>query len=126
MPFARETPYGDPALDHSELQIYDASADCKAPVRVGTFVFPNIITHEPEDLAEGPAHSDDAKILVEHHKRVAHGVDDGLRQGNAILDIDEWRFLRRDKIQHDSLSLGVRADGKVARIFVKWRESRSA
>jgi hypothetical protein len=53
MPFARETPYGDPALDRSELQIYDASADCKAPVRVGTFLFQNIITHEHRISADG-------------------------------------------------------------------------
>jgi hypothetical protein len=53
MPFARETPYGDPALDRSELQIYDASADCKAPVRVGTYRFENIITHEHRISADG-------------------------------------------------------------------------
>ena len=46
MPFrVQKTPYGDPP-GPTELQIYDASKDCKAPVRVGTYDFGDIVTHE--------------------------------------------------------------------------------
>jgi hypothetical protein len=46
MPFRHpKTPYGDPP-GPSQLQIYDASADCKAPVRVGTYDFGDRVTHE--------------------------------------------------------------------------------
>src|SRR5688572_16900643 len=45
MPFRHaKTPYGDPP-GPTQLQIYDASADCKSPVRVGTYDFP-FTTHE--------------------------------------------------------------------------------
>jgi hypothetical protein len=46
MPFRHpKTPYGDPP-GPTQLQIYDASADCKNPVRVGTYDFGDIVTHE--------------------------------------------------------------------------------
>ena len=52
MPFSRETPYGDPAWGKSALQIYDASADCKNPVRVSDIEF-NFTTHEHRISADG-------------------------------------------------------------------------
>ena len=33
-----------------------------------------------ERLVEGAAGGDDAKVLVQHQQRLAHGVDDGLRE----------------------------------------------
>jgi hypothetical protein len=53
MPFRHpKTPYGDPP-GPSQLQIYDASADCKNPVRVGTYDFGNRTTHEHRISADG-------------------------------------------------------------------------
>jgi hypothetical protein len=53
MPFRHpKTPYGDPP-GPSQLQIYDASADCKAPTRVGTWDFGNMVTHEHRISADG-------------------------------------------------------------------------
>ncbi|MGE5243961.1 MAG: LVIVD repeat-containing protein [Betaproteobacteria bacterium] len=53
MPFrVAKTPYGDPP-GPTELQIYDASKDCKAPVRVGTYDFGDIVTHEFRISADG-------------------------------------------------------------------------
>ncbi|MCC7416878.1 MAG: hypothetical protein IT176_07010 [Acidobacteria bacterium] len=53
MPFRHpKTPYGDPP-GPSQLQIYDASADCKAPVRVGTYDFGDVVTHEHRISADG-------------------------------------------------------------------------
>jgi hypothetical protein len=53
MPFRHpKTPYGDPP-GPSQLQIYDASGDCKNPVRVGTFDFGNIVTHEHRITSDG-------------------------------------------------------------------------
>jgi hypothetical protein len=46
MPFRHDnTPYGDPP-GPSQLQIYDASQDCKNPVRVSTYDFGDMVTHE--------------------------------------------------------------------------------
>jgi hypothetical protein len=53
MPFRHpKTPYGDPP-GPSQLQIYDASADCKAPTRVGTYDFGNMVTHEHRISLDG-------------------------------------------------------------------------
>ncbi len=59
MPFShRATPYGDPP-GPSQLQIYDASRDCRDPVRVGTYDFNDgevpgeIVTHEHRISADG-------------------------------------------------------------------------
>jgi hypothetical protein len=53
MPFrVAKTPYGDPP-GPTQLQIYDASKDCKAPVRVGTYDFGDIVTHEFRISADG-------------------------------------------------------------------------
>jgi hypothetical protein len=53
MPFRHpKTPYGDPP-GPSQLQIYDASADCKNPVRVGTYDFGTRTTHEHRISADG-------------------------------------------------------------------------
>jgi hypothetical protein len=53
MPFRHpKTPYGDPP-GPSQLQIYDASQDCKNPVRVGTWDFGDIVTHEHRISADG-------------------------------------------------------------------------
>ncbi len=53
MPFRHpKTPYGDPP-GPSQLQIYDASQDCKNPVRVGTYDFGDRITHEHRISADG-------------------------------------------------------------------------
>ena len=53
MPFRHpKTPYGDPP-GPSQLQIYDASGDCKNPVRVGTFDFGDIVTHEHRISLDG-------------------------------------------------------------------------
>src|SRR3990172_4042203 len=53
MPFRHpKTPYGDPP-GPTQLQIYDASADCKAPVRVGTYDFGEQVTHEHRITADG-------------------------------------------------------------------------
>ena len=59
MPFSHQaTPYGDPP-GPSQLQIYDASEDCRNPVRVGTFDFNggevpgDIVTHEHRITADG-------------------------------------------------------------------------
>ena len=52
MPFRHpSTPYGDPP-GPTQLQIYDASADCKNPVRVGTYDFA-FTTHEHRISADG-------------------------------------------------------------------------
>jgi hypothetical protein len=52
MPFRHaKTPYGDPP-GPTQLQIYDASADCKNPIRVGTYDFP-FTTHEHRISADG-------------------------------------------------------------------------
>ena len=80
MPFARETPYGDPALDRSELQIYDASADCKNPVRVGTFRFENIITHEHRISADGNT------VYVTQSSYTGRPEDEAPRAPNAQRD----------------------------------------
>ncbi len=58
MPFSRATPYGDPP-GPSQLQIYDASEDCRNPVRVGTYDFNDgevpgdIVTHEHRITEDG-------------------------------------------------------------------------
>jgi hypothetical protein len=53
MPFrVAKTPYGDPP-GPTQLQIYDASKDCRAPVRVGTYDFGDIVTHEFRISADG-------------------------------------------------------------------------
>ncbi len=59
MPFSHPaTPYGDPP-GPSQLQIYDASKDCRDPIRVGTYDFNdgevpgNIVTHEHRISADG-------------------------------------------------------------------------
>jgi hypothetical protein len=52
MPFRHaKTPYGDPP-GPTQLQIYDASADCKNPIRVGTYDF-DFVTHEHRISADG-------------------------------------------------------------------------
>jgi hypothetical protein len=52
MPFRHpQTPYGDPP-GPTQLQIYDASADCKNPVRVGTYDF-DFTTHEHRISGDG-------------------------------------------------------------------------
>ena len=52
MPFRHpKTPYGDPP-GPTQLQIYDASQDCKNPVRVGTYDF-DFVTHEHRISADG-------------------------------------------------------------------------
>ena len=52
MPFRHaKTPYGDPP-GPTQLQIYDASADCKAPARVGTYDF-SFTTHEHRITSDG-------------------------------------------------------------------------
>ena len=53
MPFRHpKTPYGDPP-GPTQLQIYDASADCKAPVRVSTYDFGEQVTHEHRISEDG-------------------------------------------------------------------------
>ena len=53
MPFSVDkTPYGDPR-GPSQLQIYDASGDCKDPKRVGTFDFGDTVTHEHRISEDG-------------------------------------------------------------------------
>jgi hypothetical protein len=53
MPFRHaKTPYGDPP-GPSQLQIYDASQDCKNPIRVGTYDFGDITTHEHRISLDG-------------------------------------------------------------------------
>jgi hypothetical protein len=53
MPFSVDkTPYGDPR-GPSQLQIYDASGDCKDPKRVGTYDFGDIVTHEHRISEDG-------------------------------------------------------------------------
>jgi hypothetical protein len=53
MPFRHpKTPYGDPP-GPTQLQIYDASADCKNPVRVSTYDFGDQVTHEHRISADG-------------------------------------------------------------------------
>ena len=53
MPFRHpKTPYGDPP-GPSQLQIYDVSADCKNPVRAGTYDFGNRTTHEHRISRDG-------------------------------------------------------------------------
>jgi hypothetical protein len=34
-------------------------------------------------------------ILIEHHKRIANGIDDGLREFNSVLEFDKRRFFRQ-------------------------------
>jgi hypothetical protein len=52
MPFRHpKTPYGDPP-GPTQLQIYDASADCKNPIRVGTYEF-DYTTHEHRISKDG-------------------------------------------------------------------------
>jgi len=43
---------------------------------------------------EGSARSDDAQVLVEHQKRVANGIYDGVRERDSVGNLDEWRDLR--------------------------------
>ncbi len=53
MPFRHpKTPYGD-SPGPTQLQIYDASKDCRNPVRVGTYDFGDIITHEHRIATDG-------------------------------------------------------------------------
>ncbi len=58
MPFSVTSPYGDPP-GPSQLQIYDATEDCRNPVRVGTFDFNDgevpgdVVTHEHRITADG-------------------------------------------------------------------------
>ena len=53
MPFRHaSTPYGDPP-GPSQLQIYDASGDCKNPVRVSTYDFGDMVTHEHRISEDG-------------------------------------------------------------------------
>ena len=53
MPFRHpKTPYGDPP-GPTQLQIYDASADCKNPVRMSTFDFGEEVTHEHRISLDG-------------------------------------------------------------------------
>lgn len=53
MPFRHpKTPYGDPP-GPTQLQIYDAAKDCRGPVRVGTYDFGDIVTHEFRISADG-------------------------------------------------------------------------
>lgn len=45
MPFARATPFGDPA-SITQFQIYDVPGDCTDIIRAGTYDFGDIVTHE--------------------------------------------------------------------------------
>ena len=39
----------------------------------------DILIKEMEDLKEGPARGDDTQVVVEHKKRAANSIDDGVR-----------------------------------------------
>lgn len=45
MPFSASTPFGGPR-GPTQLQIYDVPNDCRRPVRVGTYDFGSLVTHE--------------------------------------------------------------------------------
>src|ERR1035437_6960525 len=51
---------------------------------------PDILIDELEGLIEGPARGDDAQIVIEHQKRVANGIDDGVRECGCVWNEGEW------------------------------------
>ena len=72
----------------------------------------HVLTHEPEGLIEGAAGGDDAQILVEHQERVANGIDDGMRERDAILPVVERGVFRQIRSQHVTLSPCFRAKAR--------------
>jgi hypothetical protein len=80
MPFRHpKTPYGDPP-GPTQLQIYDASADCKNPVRVGTYEF-DYTTHEHRISADG-------KTVYATINSPGLPEPGGLKKGPAVAAID--------------------------------------
>ncbi len=53
----------------------------------------NIFTGEPESPVKGAAGGDDTQFVVEHTSGSrTHDIDDGMRERDAVLDIDERRL----------------------------------
>jgi hypothetical protein len=59
-----------------------------------------VVAHEPKGLEEGAACSNDTQVLIENHKWVADGIDDGLRKRKSVPDIDERCGFRRKRSEH--------------------------
>jgi hypothetical protein len=49
----------------------------------------DIVMGQPKGVVEGSACGNDAKLLVEHHERIADGIDNSICERNSILGIDE-------------------------------------
>ncbi len=63
----------------------------------------DMVAHEPKGLEEGAACSNDTQVLIENHKWVADGIDDGLRKRKSVPDIDERCGFRRKRSEHANL-----------------------
>jgi len=51
----------------------------------------DILIKEMEDLKEGRARGNDTQVVVEHQKRVANSIDDGMRERRCVWNSSEWR-----------------------------------
>src|ERR1035437_6744845 len=54
----------------------------------------DIFIDEMKCLIEGAARGDDAQVVIEHQKRVANGIDDGVREGGRVWNSGEGYILR--------------------------------
>ena len=76
----------------------------------------DILIDEMEGLIEGPARGDDAQVVVEHQKRIANGIDDGMRERGCVWNSTNVHSTDRTACE---LSASLSNEGNTARIFVK-------
>ena len=57
----------------------------------------DVATVSLEGLIERSARSDYVLMLIEDQKRVANGIDDGMRERVFVVKNDEFRFVRHSR-----------------------------
>jgi hypothetical protein len=70
-------------------------------------------------LKEGPARGNDTQVVVEHQKRIANRIDDGVRQRSRIRNGCVWDMFRHYRNRHSGLSASISSEANTARIFIK-------
>ena len=55
----------------------------------------DFVTDELKGIVKGAARGDDAEAVVEHRRRIADGIDDGIRERDSVFYVDEWCLLRQ-------------------------------
>jgi len=86
----------------------------------------DIFIDEMECLIEGPARGDNAQVVVEHQKRVANRIDDGVRKRGRVWNDGKWRSLRHYGSQHMNFLPRFRARAIQREFSTNWRERRDA